>query len=60
MTLDELKRSAADLFPRAVHEAINNPGATNQPLEELKGLCWNNFEQLGFDCMARIPRKASP
>ena len=60
MTLDELRNLAADLFPRAVHEAINNPGSTNQPLEELKGLCWNNFEALGFDCMAQCFDAAVP
>lgn len=52
MTLDEIKDAAATLFPEAVAQAIRNPGEANQPLEELKRLCWTNFEPLGFNCMA--------
>jgi hypothetical protein len=52
MTLDELKSRAADLFPAAVEHAVKNPGLSNSPLEEFKSICWTNFENLGFDCMA--------
>ena len=52
MTLDELRNQAAELFPIAVANAIDHPGENNAELNLLKQLCWENFEPLGFDCMA--------
>lgn len=52
VSLEDLIAIATNLFPQAVEQAIRDPGEPNQPLEELKGLCWRNFEDLGFDCMA--------
>lgn len=52
MTFEELQIRAAELFPAAVQQAVAKPGIENRALEELKNLCWTNFENLGFDCMA--------
>lgn len=60
MTLEELKARAAILFPDAVELAIADPGSTNGPLEELKGLCWKHFKSLGFECMANCFDEVAP
>jgi hypothetical protein len=52
MTLDELRRHAADLFPQASAYAIHRPGERNEAFEALERLCWDYYESLGFDCMA--------
>lgn len=52
MTLDELRRHAADLFPQASTFAIHRPGERNEAFEALECLCWDYYESLGFDCMA--------
>ena len=52
MTLVNLKIEAARLFPLASSQAVKNPGKENPPLRTLKAHCWQNFEALGFECMA--------
>lgn len=60
MTLDELRARAADLFPLAVKKAVQEPSEKNEALDELKGLCWQNFRELGFDCMANCFDAVAP
>jgi hypothetical protein len=52
MTLEDLRAHAAALFPLAVTQVLENPGAPNEHLERLNDLCWSNFETLGFCCMS--------
>lgn len=52
MTLDELRSQVAELFTQAVANAVERPAEENPELLVMKKLCWDNFEPLGFDCMA--------
>lgn len=60
MTLDELRRHAADLFPQASTSAIHRPGEQNEAFEALERLCWEYYESLGFDCMADCFEAVAP
>ena len=52
MTLEELCREAAELFPAAVEHALREQGQRNLALETLNAKCWTHFKPLGFRCMA--------
>jgi hypothetical protein len=52
VTLEELKSEAARLFPQAADHAITHGSEGNSSLKTLKAICWENFEALGFGCMA--------
>lgn len=60
MTLEELRTLAAELFPQAAAIATERPEGENQPLAELKSLCWTHFKELGFDCMAACFDEVAP
>lgn len=60
MTLDELRKRAAELFPQAATIATEKPEEENPPLAELQSLCWSHFKALGFDCMAACFDEVAP
>lgn len=52
MDLVELKKEAERRFHEAAARALAAPGEKNKPLQDLRQLCWRNYEEHGFACMA--------
>lgn len=61
MELNEIRTLAAELFPQAVGFAVANPGKEgNAAYDRLHSVCWENYQRLGFSCMADLFGEVAP